>query len=114
MVLSVIFLFTLTALLGVAMVVLGVGYRRSSGALAMGHASLALLAFSLLVVHLLRSPIDKLYNNAALLLFLGICGGVVLFLLRDGRKPPQMFVVGLHALMALAGLLLLVYGYMAR
>ncbi len=113
MVLLVLSLLTLAALLGLAMVVLGVRYHRGSAALARGHGGTALLAFSLLIVYLLRSPTDKLYNNAALLLFLGICGGAVLFMLRDGDKPPQMFVVALHALMAFGGLLLLAYGYFA-
>lgn len=111
MLVSAIMLLFLTALLGMALVVLGMRYHRSSTVLAMSHGGVALVAFSLLVAHLLRSPVDMLYNNAALVLFLAISGGVVLFMLRDGKKPPPMVVVGLHAVVALGGLLLLLYGY---
>jgi len=57
----------------------------------------------------------KSYNLAMFLFVLALFGGLVLFALRMGqreyRTPPPMFIVGLHAIMAIIALLLLVVGY---
>jgi len=111
MVLSSILLFCLAALFGLGLIVLGVRYRRGSLALGLGHAGVALLALIVLAVHIFTSRVNMLYDNAALLFILTLGGGVVLLALREGRKPPPMVVVGIHALMAVAGIVVLVVGY---
>lgn len=91
---------------------IGVRYHRGSLALGLGHAGIAVLALILLVVHIVRESTHHiLYNDAAFLFVLTLTGGVVLLALRDGRKPPPMVIVGLHAFIALAALALLVKGY---
>ncbi len=116
MILAAIVLFCLAAGIGLWLVVLGVRYRRGSRALAAGHAGLALLGLTLLGRYIFSSPtVHVLYNNAALLFFLALSGGLVLLALRignpDHRSPPPMIGVSLHAAMALLALLLLVLGY---
>ena len=115
MILAAIILFCLAAMLGLWLVVLGVRYRRGSRALAAGHAGVALLGLILLGRHIFSSPIQVLYNDAALLFILALLGGLVLLALRMGnhehRSPPPMIGVSLHAAMALSALLLLVLGY---
>ena len=115
MILAAIVLFCLAAGLGLWLVVLGVRYRRGSRSLAAGHAGFALLGLILLGTHIFSSPVNMLYNNAALLFILALFGGLVLLALRIGnrehRSPPPMIGVSLHAGMALLALLLLVLGY---
>jgi hypothetical protein len=115
MILAAIVLFSLAAALGLWLVVLGVRYRRGSRALAAGHAGVALLGLILLGRHIFSSPVHMLYNDAALLFFLALFGGLVLLALRIGnrehRSPPPMIGVSLHAVMAVTALLLLVSGY---
>jgi hypothetical protein len=115
MILAAIVLFCLAAVLGLWLVVLGVRYRRGSRALAAGHAGVALLGLTLLGRQIFGGPVHILYNDAALLFVLALCGGLVLLALRisnrEHRSPPPMMGVGLHAVMALSALLLLVLGY---
>ncbi len=111
MILSAIVLFVLAATFGLTLVVLGVRYHRGSLALGLGHASIAVSALTVLMVHIFRAHTVFLYNDAALLFFLALAGGVVLLALRDGGRPPPMIVVGLHGSMALVALFLLVLGY---
>jgi hypothetical protein len=115
MILAAILLFCLAAVLGMWLVVLGVRYRRGSLALAAAHAGVALLGLGLLGRQIFGGPVNMLYNNAALLFVLALFGGLVLLALRmserEHRTPPPMFVVSLHAVMAMTALLLLVVGY---
>lgn len=116
MILYTIILFCLAAVLGLSIIVLGVRYKRGSMTLALGHAAIAVLALGLLMKQILGDgPSHILYNTAALLFFLTLCGGMVLLAVRiskrERRAPPPMFVVSLHAIMALFALLLLVMGY---
>ena len=115
MILASIVLFCLAVALGLFLVVLGMRYRRSSLVLAMGHASVALLGMGLLGQQVLDDSTHKLYNLASFLFVLALFGGLVLLVLRmsqrEYRTPPPMFVVSLHAIMAIIALLLLVLGY---
>ena len=110
-----ILLFCLAVVLGLWLVVLGVRYRRSSLTLAAAHAGFALLGLGLLARHIFNSPVHMLYNDAALLFVLALLGGLVLLALRvskrEHRGPPPMFIVSLHAAMAVIALGLLVLGY---
>lgn len=118
MILTAIVLFCLAMVLGLWLVVLGMRYRRGSLVLAVGHASVALLALGLLGNEVFSSSVNKLYNIAALLFALALFGGLVILVLRistrEYRTPPPMFVVSLHAVMAMMALLLLVLGYTHR
>jgi peptidoglycan/LPS O-acetylase OafA/YrhL len=115
MILASIVLFCLAVALGLFLVVLGMRYRRSSLVLAMGHASVALLGMGLLGQKVLDDSTHKLYNLASFLFVLALFGGLVLLALRmsqrEYRTPPPMFVVSLHAIMAIIAFLLLVVGY---
>jgi hypothetical protein len=42
---------------------------------------------------------------------LAVIGGIMLFALREKNKPPPMVLVGIHAVMALVGLLVLFLGF---
>jgi peptidoglycan/LPS O-acetylase OafA/YrhL len=118
MILAAIILFCLAATLGLSLVVLGVRYHRGSATLAAGHAVVALLALGLLGKQVLTGPTHMLYNDAALLFVLTLVGGLVLLAIRiskrERRAPPPMFVVSIHAIIALIALLLLVVGYTHR
>jgi hypothetical protein len=118
MILAAIVLFCLAVLLGLWLVVLGMRYRRGSLVLAAGHAGVALLGLGLLGNQVFTGPVHKLYNVAALLFVLALFGGLILLLLRistrEYRTPPPMFVVSLHAVMAMIALLLLLLGYTQR
>lgn len=111
MILTVILLFGLAALFGLTLAVMGVRYRRGSLVLSLGHAGTALLALTLLMVQIVQGSTHMLYNDAALLFFLALAGGVVLLALRATRRAPHMLVIGLHGSMAALALLLLVVGY---
>jgi len=111
MILATIILFSLTALIGLYLVVLGVRYRRKSLTIGLTHASAGLIAFGLLITQIIGSTINKYYNVAALLIVLALIGGLMLFALREANKPPPMILVSIHAVMALAGLLLLYLGF---
>ncbi len=116
MILAAIVLLCLAVVLGLWLVVLGMRYRRGSLVLAAGHAGVALMGLGLLGNQIFAGPVHKLYNVAALLFVLALIGGLVLLVLRistrEYRTPPPMFVVSLHAVMAMIALLLLVLGYM--
>ena len=118
MIFAAIVLFCLAAVLGLWLVVLGMRYRRGSLVLAAGHAGVALMGLGLLGNQIFAGPVHTLYNVAALLFVLTLFGGLVLLVLRistrEYRSPPPMFVVSLHAAMAMIALLLLVVGYTHR
>jgi hypothetical protein len=114
MILSSILLFGLAVAFGLSLVVMGVRYHRGSLALGLGHAGVAVVALTLLVIRIFREHTDFLYNDAALLFGLTLVGGVVLLAVREGRKPPPMVVVGIHAAIAVVALSLLVVGYAHR
>lgn len=99
------------AVLGLTMVFIGVLFHRSSFKLAMSHAAFALAGLAFLGTQIVQGPINKYNNGAALLLALALIGGGMLFALREKNKPPAMMLVLIHALMALAGLTVLILGY---
>lgn len=111
MILATILLFATAAAVGLSLVVLGVRYQRGSLALGLGHASIGVVALGLLIFQVFHESIHMLYNTAALLFVLTFMGGVLLLALREGRKPPPMIVVGIHAAVAIVALTLLVMGY---
>ena len=111
MILSSIILFSLTALLGLFLVVLGMRYHRSSLKMGLIHACTGLLALGLLITQIISGPINKYNNVTALLMILALIGGLMLFALREHNKPPPMVLVGIHALMALVALLVLFLGF---
>lgn len=113
MILYTIVLFGLAVTAGMFMIFMGLYYQRGSLVLGVSHAGIATLGLSLLLVYLFHNPRHNiLYNDAALVFVMVFAGGLVLLALREGRKPPPMVVVGVHAAMALLALLLLVIGYM--
>lgn len=103
--------FLLAVVFGVAMVVLGLRYRRGSLPLAVAHVVAALAGLALLIKHIADSPTQRTQNLAAFLFVLALLGGLVLLGLRiskrEYRTPPPMIVVFLHAAVGLFALLLL-------
>jgi len=111
MILSSIILFSVAASLGLYLAVLGVRYHRSSLKVGLSHASIGLLALVLLFLQISSGAINKYNNVAALLMVLAVIGGLMLFALREQKKPPPMVLVGIHAVMAFVGLLVLFLGF---
>lgn len=105
-------LFSLAILAGLSLVYMGVRYHRSSLALGLGHAGIAITAVVLLIVHIFREATTQmLYNDAALLFILTLLGGLVLLMIHNNQKSAPFPVVIIHAGLALFGLGLLIYGY---
>ena len=112
MILFVILLFGLAVAFGIFLTYMGVRYQRGSMALGLTHAGIAVVALGMLTVQIFReATIHMLYNDAAIVFVLVMAGGLVLLALRNGKEPPPMVVVGLHAVMALVAYVLLVAGY---
>lgn len=108
-----IILFVLAMLLGLYLVYIGIRQHRGSTVLALTHAAMASTALGLLIVAIYQSDeTHKLYNAGAFLFVMAFIGGVTLFALREDKKPPAMFLVMLHAVMAVIALFLLVKGFM--
>ena len=99
-------------LAGLSLVFMGVRYHRSSLALGLVHATIALTALVLLIVHIVREAItNMLYNDAAFLFLLTLIGGIVLLITHNNKKfAPLLLVIG-HASLALIALALLIKGY---
>ena len=115
MIFSVILLFGLAVGFGVILVFIGLRYRRGSMALGLTHAGIALLALCLLIVQIFReATTHMLYNDAAIFFVMAMVGGLLLLALHKGTEPPPMFVVVIHAVMAIVALTLLVIGYLHR
>lgn len=115
MIFSVILLFGMAVGLGAFLIFMGFRYKRGSRALGLTHAGIAMAALIMLIVHIFRdATIHKLYNSAAILFVMAMAGGLVLLVLRKGTEPPVMFVVFIHAVMALLALTLLTVGYLHR
>lgn len=113
MISAVILLFSLAIMLGLYLIYIGVRQHRGSPVLALTHASIASLALVLLIVEIFQDTVThKLYNIAAFVFAMALVGGIVLLALREGRKPPAMFLVMLHAAMALPAFFLLIMGYL--
>jgi len=104
-------LLTLAAILGFIMVFAGLQYHRSSLKLAVSHALFAITGLGFLGAQIYHGAIDKYNNVAALLLVLALVGGGMLIALREGNRAPPMPLVTIHAVMALAGLTVLLLGY---
>jgi len=105
-------LFALAILVGLSLVFMGVRYQRSSLALGLTHAGIALTAVILLIVHSFQDPIThKLYNNATFLFLLALAGGLVLLITRNNKKSAPLPIVIAHASLALIALALLIKGY---
>ena len=91
---------------------MGVRYHRSSLALGLGHAGLALTALVLLNVHIFRDAVSHmLYNDAAFLFILTLVGGIVLLMTHNNKKSAPLPVVIAHASLALIAMVLLIKGY---
>lgn len=111
MVLYSISLLILAALLGFTIIYIGIRHHCSSSKLALGHALLGISGLIFLGIHIAGSSIDKYNNVAALLLVLALIGGGLLFALRDNDSAPPMPAVTIHAIIAVAGLSVLLLGY---
>jgi len=103
-------LLLLAALVVFMMVYIGLRYHRISKKLAISHALIAIMGLCFLGAQIFHGPINKYNNGAALLLVLALIGGGMLLALRDGDRSPPMPVVVIHAIMALAGLTVLLLG----
>lgn len=115
MIIYAILLFCLASAVGMRLIFIGVRHHRGSLALGLGHAGIAVSGLVLLIAAIIQAPVQQpLYNGAAVVFVLALTGGLLLLALREGRKPPPMLVVGLHAAMALFALSLLILGYLHR
>jgi len=74
MILSIILLFSLAALLGLFLVVLGLRYHRKSLTTGLIHAGIGLIAFGFLISQIIGHPINKYNNVTALLMVLALIG----------------------------------------
>ena len=104
MIVITVLLFSLVILIGLYMAYQGLRHRTNPKVAALLHAGGATLAVIMLLTFIIRSPTKHMMYNLALTLFImALLGGLVLLALRDGKRPPPMIVVALHALMGLIG-----------
>ena len=105
-------MFGLAILAGLSLVFMGVRYHRSSLALGLTHAGVALTALILLIVHIVREAgSHMLYNDAAFLFLLALVGGIVMLVTHNNKKAAPLLIVIAHASLALIALALLIRGY---
>ena len=105
-------MFGLAILAGLSLVFMGVRYHRSSLALGLVHAGIAVTALILLLVHIFRDAgSHMLYNDAAILFLLTLVGGIVLLMTHNNKKFAPLLVVIAHASLALIAMALLIKGY---
>lgn len=105
-------LFGLAMLAGLSLVFMGVRYHRSSLAIGLGHAGIAITALILLLVHIVREAVThKLYNDAAFFFILTLAGGIVLLAIHNNKKAAPLLIVIAHASLALIAMALLIIGY---
>ncbi|MEJ2645897.1 MAG: hypothetical protein P8180_13430 [Gammaproteobacteria bacterium] len=95
---------------GGVLAVRGVRRQRVSLPMALAHGALALTALGLLAARVFNGPRVILFNDALLVFALAAVGGLLLFIFRLDKEAPPVVVVVLHALVASAGLILLVAG----
>ena len=99
-------------LAGLSLVIMGVRHHRSSLALGLVHAGIAVTALILLIVHILREAgSHMLYNDAAFLFLLTLVGGIVMLMTHNNKKFAPLLIVIAHATLALIALALLIKGY---
>ena len=110
--LMVLILFAVVILSGLTMVYTGLRHHRSMPWLGIVHGLVAVAGFSLLMLAIFNGTSSKLINFAALMFFLALTGGGLLFALRERDAPPSMPLVTIHAVLALAGFGLLLAGAM--
>ena len=108
--LTLLLLFSLVVVSGLALVYAGLRQRRGLPWLATAHGLLALTAFGALLWHIINTATSKSTNFAAVMLFLALTGGGLLLALREKDTPPSMPLVAIHAVLALTGFSLLVAG----
>ncbi len=110
MLISASLLFNFVVLTGLAMVYTGLRHHRSMPWLGIAHGLMAVAGFSLLMLAIFNGTSSKLINFAALMFFLALTGGGLLFALRERDAPPSMPLVTIHAVLALTGFGLLLAG----
>lgn len=113
LILIAIFLASAVILAGMYMAYHGVRQRVCSRHLAFAHAAGALSTVILLAIAIFRLPVQHMFYNLALTLFImALLGGLVLLGLRDGKRPPPIIVIILHALMGVIAYWFMVRGYL--
>lgn len=75
------------------------------------HGLAALCGIVLLIAHDVRFPHDIPLNAAAVVFLLAASGGLMLLVFRFLRQPLPGFMLSLHALAAVTGIVLLLVGY---
>lgn len=75
------------------------------------HGLVALTGIVLLIAYDLRFPHDIPLNAAAVVFLLAASGGLMLLVFRLIRQPLPGFMLSLHALAAVSGIVLLLVGY---
>ena len=111
MTLIAIILLSLAVTIGLFLAILAVRFHRRNARLGLVHAAMAIASLGVLGAQIVQGPINKFNNVAALLLVLALIGGAMVFALREENRPPAMAIVVIHAIMALGGLAVLVFGY---
>jgi hypothetical protein len=103
-------LLILAAVIGFIMIFIGLHYHRRSLMLIVSHVLFAVAGLAFLL-YLITIEFISLYNiAAAVLLMLTLIIGAILAALRDGKQPPPMPAVTVHAIIGLTGISLLLLG----
>ncbi|HEX2852158.1 MAG TPA: hypothetical protein VHO24_02890 [Opitutaceae bacterium] len=98
-------LFALAAVLGIAVAAALLKKKETSKPMALAHGVLGAGGLVLLILYTAQNP-HKFLTSAIVLLVVAALGGVVLFANDLRRKPGPVFLIAVHALAAVAAVVL--------
>lgn len=100
-------LFAVAALLGIGVATALLQKKETSKPMALAHGALGAAGLVLLILHAVQNP-HKFLTAAIALLVIAALGGGVLFANDLRRKPGPVFLIVVHALAAVAAVILVV------
>lgn len=100
LIISIVF-FVLSAVLGLTVAIALFKKRATSKPFVLAHGAVGAAGLVVLIFHVVRNP-NSLLTTAIILLVVAALGGAVLFANDLRKKPGPLFLVVIHAVVALA------------